>query len=25
MDYLGQNPRPISNGKYNDRDPVWIK
>ena len=25
MDYLGQNPRPISNGKYNDWNPVWIK
>lgn len=25
MDYQGQNLRQISNGKYNDRDPVWIK
>jgi hypothetical protein len=25
MDYIGQNLRQISNGKYNDWDPVWIK
>jgi hypothetical protein len=25
MDFVGQNPRQISNGKYNDWDPVWIK
>jgi hypothetical protein len=25
MEFPGQNPQMISNGKYNDWDPVWIK